>query len=292
MASHKLPVFETIGASYRFLAGNLVPIFKVCAVPFALPAVIQYFYGGWALQNQIDALAATTSPRDPANLLMNGMEGAYLYAVLANTVQAALVGFAAVALHRMVLFGHHNPHLSAGPMDIRFVGLSVGMVIVFGALGALYFGIVSRAAQGAVSPGVTLFAAVIYLVIGIFSLRLVQMFPIVVAEGRISLTRSWDLTRGNWWRMFWSYFLAFLPLGLVAMFLVPLIMGRPLFPSPPRDLDEWRAMLEQQRGMLLASALVSFVIGIISTALGVALLSFGYKKLNGQGFHAVLTEQE
>jgi len=290
MAEHKLPVFETIGASYRFVFGNLVPIFKVCAIPFAVLAVASYFYSGWALQQQIDALKATSSAQAMVRAMMESVSGTFLFAAVANLVQAALVGFAAVALHRMVLFGEHNPRLSAGPMDMRFVGLSVGAVVAFGLVGALYFGVIAGAMQTGTNPVVVLPAAVAVLVIMIFSLRLVQMFPIVVAEGRISFARSWELTRGNWWRIFWSYLLAFLPFMLVVTLVVPVLLGQPLIPTPPRDLDDWRTLLEKQHDALPLSVFVNFLIGIISTALGVALLSFGYKKLNGQDFHAVLTQ--
>lgn len=291
MASHKLPVFETIGASYRFVFGNLAPIFTVCAVPIGLLSVAGYLLNRWSLDDQI----ANFNPADhePKAHVAAAFEPTALALPMAvNCIEAALVGFAAAALHRMVLFGQHHPRLSAGPIDLRFVGLSVAAVIAYGVLAAVYFWAIFGSVQDKTSPAAALPIIIAYLVILIISLRFVQMFPIVVAEGRISFARSWELTRGNWGAIFFTYLLAFLPFffaGMVSMFLV---VGTGVFSSIGQDGAAMLKMLQATRDTLLPMAVLNFVLYVLSTALGVALLSFGYKKLNGQDFYAVVTEQD
>ena len=49
--------------------------------------------------------------------------------------------------------------------------------------------------------------------------------PVVVAENRISLRRPWELSRGNFWRIFAIALAIVIPLALLAFLLMLLVVG-------------------------------------------------------------------
>jgi hypothetical protein len=272
----KILVFETVGATYRFVAFNIVRIFIVSALPFALIAVVESIADRVLIPIQLAAMDTghTVSP-----VVLVG-------ALVRECITGMLIALAAAALHRMILFGDRSAGLRLGPIETKFMLTSLLFGLTLGILQAAqsYFlaGQLER-------PGSPVMAAgflfnILYLVAAVFSVRFLQMFPIVVAEGRIDPARSWTLTSGNWWNIVGTYFFAYLPLFAIVVVSI-FIEGVP--DTSPAAI---RANLEAGLQFDPVGLAIGFVVGIISTAIGVGLLSFGYKQLNGQGFHAVLTE--
>ena len=80
---------------------------------------------------------------------------------------------------------------------------------------------------GQVSPGGAGLVLLIALVMLVLAIRMLMTAPVASAEtsGPIAIIRrSWDLTRGNWWRLF-AFFLLFLIAVVIVMLAVGAILG-------------------------------------------------------------------
>jgi hypothetical protein len=161
-----------------------------------------------------------------------------------------------------------------------YLGATILWILPF----ALIIGGIAGAAgaQGAVaSPRISPGAAIIILVavaaMVFFAIRMLMTSPVASAEriGPIAiLKRSWELTAGNWWRLF-GFFLLFVIAALIVLAAVASVMGllaRLLFGS-----------LEPLTIGALAVALVGQLVAAAITVLLMVMLARIYVQLSGQG---------
>lgn len=101
------------------------------------------------------------------------------------------------------------------------VGMAVGGGVILAAVGRSLlhgYGILL-----VVLYGIAAFCFYIYTAV-----RLTFLLPaVVMAEHKIGLERSWELGRGNFWRMFGLYLAIFIPVAIVASVLQQIILASP-----------------------------------------------------------------
>lgn len=173
--TNKIRVFETVGASYRFVAFNIVRIFIVGALPFALIAVVESIADRVLIPIQLAAMDAghTVSP-----VVLAG-------ALVRECITGMLIALAAAALHRMVLFGDRSAGLRLGPIETQFMLTSLLFGLTLGILQAAqsYFllGDVGRPSGANVLAG--LLVNILYLVAAVLSVRFLQSFRLSSPRG-------------------------------------------------------------------------------------------------------------
>lgn len=151
-------------------------------------------------------------------------------------------------------------------------GVLIGLVAAFGAKLFAH----GYAVAGAVVLGLVIVCAFVYI-----AFRLFFFLPaVVVAEERIGLGRSWELGGGNFWRMFFIYLLAVIPVGFVAglvleMSILPVVISQAMrLPHDPTAQD----ILDFVRGLLPVLPLVAVILiaqsialrGLLAGAIGTA----------------------
>ena len=268
-----LRVFGTVGRAYGFLFREFGTILRLSWLPLLLLTIVQYFVGLAIIQPIAD------DPTDLSGMFTSpsGMLGS-LTNLLAYTAGTAVV---AVALHRVILFGARRPgqyfYLSFGRTEWLFMATLLSAylasVLLFGAIFYL------------MPPWLTmllslfLFVTVIYLWV-----RLSLIFPVIVAEGRYDFGQARAITRDRFWRLFGLWLVVFVPILLVSSIVQPLVAFGSFRATP-----ELLATHAQDVPTHIKLSVMSFVLTLVSGALGVAVLSYAYKALSGRGPDDIVT---
>jgi hypothetical protein len=287
---HKLPVGPTIRTAYQFLSVEMGTVIRLSWFPLLIAAVVQAL----ATRASIDAMVANGAFMTPGG----GSAPSTIWDLAAIVVMVIAYAMVAVAIHRIILFGDRRRGtyllVSFGRAELLFMVIPVIVVIVVALIGSGGLGVAyllgAFESQGA-NDALMFVPLAIFLVMGYFAVRLGLVYPIIVAENRFDIGQSWKLSAGNFWRLFWTYFLGSLPLlivTLVLMFLLSMI----ILPMVMRSGLEATASVEQiaasVKDAIIYQAALSYLLTVISVALGVALLCFSYKALRGIGSNDLL----
>jgi hypothetical protein len=116
-------------------------------------------------------------------------------------------------------------------MIVLVIGIAIAGGLLF-ALGAVALGTVLHGAA-ATAAGILGGAALVLFLYGVMIFLAVRMTffipPVVVAERKIDLARVWQLTHGNFWRIFIIGLALVIPLGLIVLAAVVALYGPTLF---------------------------------------------------------------
>jgi hypothetical protein len=232
---NKIPVWHTVARTYGFAFGKYFAILGIIWLPLLIQSAITY-----ALQLPLhDLMAAAAHGQapmlDPRFARLN---------LLVQIVALIALTIVSVGITKEVLGIRTGPrffYAGFGGAELRVVVgyfalllLFVVFVIAF-VLGLLILAGISAVIAGQLaSPAVKGIAALVIICAG-FAVWLALLYAIVrltflflpstVAEQRIGIARSWELTSGNFWRIFAIGVLVFLPL-IVAVFVLGLaILG-------------------------------------------------------------------
>ena len=123
----------------------------------------------------------------------------------------------AVSWHRFILFGPEgggNPFRPRfGAREWKFFGLGVLLNVIEKVIEIPIEALGSQGNEvGSVVVGLVLLAVFFYLFI-----RLFLALPVIAADRQSALAEAWNLSRGNFWRLFLSVALVFVPLFAVWM---------------------------------------------------------------------------
>jgi len=257
---NKIPVMDTAGRVWNFATNELPTIFRLTWCPLSLVLLIQlistYFIFRAVGVGQQGSLGAVIMP-----IVM------MFFVMVATTV-------AVVALHRLILFGDDKPghyvYLSFGKTEFLFVALPVAIYFV------MFIVIVVTALISQWLTGLVGLAAVFVI------FRVFLIFPIIVVEGRYDFEQAWDLGRGNVLRFVGLFLIVFLPI-LVVMVIIGVIVGALI----PNTFDP-RTFQPAFGPRIVFDLAFQFVASIVSTALGVGVLSYSYKAAKGLAPDATL----
>jgi len=280
---NKLPVGQIIRSAYAFTFGEIGTVIGLIWIPTLINAIASFIFlevGGGA-----DGSAA--------------VPGAFVLYVIMLVVLTAMM---AVAVTKQALGIRKGPALayfSLGANEWRVVGgfgllylVLMAFLLMFGLIGAvlgLAGGAVLQnqsvmvATAGAL--GLVGVAAMIYVFV-----RLSFFFvPVALNEGGLSLPRSWQLTAGNFWRIFAIGLAVTLPLLIVQAGAEYIVLGPGYFDSiakalaDPANIARYQAeQAEMARAATPVLLGISLVLAPILQGLLWAPAAFAYRVLSGK----------
>jgi len=295
----KIPVRETIAEAYRFTFVRLEHVIGVIWLPVLILTVGGYFISGPYLSAEAAALNGDISQLGPA------MVSLFVFEIV-SLVLTAVVG---VAVTREILSPLQRPLLlrfGLGATEMRLTGAFAGLIVllVVSILACLLVAVVAGAALGGLLPptpglnaadrlagtGALLVIFLSPLLIYLFVRLSFLVVPSVVMEGKFGIERSWELTKGNFWRIFAISLAVALPIMIVSAIVQIFVLGPEYFQHAMAAFgdkaEQARHSSEQVR--ILASKLpflmgFSFVMAPFTYGLTFAAPAFAWRALTGQG---------
>lgn len=230
--TNKIPVGATIAHAYRFFFGNIPALLRATWIPLLLHLAVAL-----VMSRRMALFFAAIDAHDPAAVTLLG--SVLLLLCLALILFAAQFAAATeVALGRppYPLF-----HVPLGRATWRLLGGFIAAVLAIGAValaGLVILWIVSallklmfHATPGArpiVLTVVALEMTAFFLLFTFASVRLLFLVaPVNVAEQKLGVTQSWELTAGNFWRAFLVTLAIMIPVAAANYALAIAIAGFP-----------------------------------------------------------------
>lgn len=293
----KIPVGQTIRFAYAFTFGEIGTIIGLIWIPTLINAVAGFFATGTYYHALADSLDSGLPPMGTA---------ATLPLVLAF-VSLLLLAMISVAITQQALGIRSGPafaHISLGSAELRTFGGFFGLYLLLVLFALVFLVVVGGLAIGAAAAikatagaaplvelgsGLAALIGVLALVYMIVRLSFL-LVPSVVDGGEFGLTRSWQLTKGNFWRIVAVALATIMPVTLVFAAAEFAILG-PDFYKPNLTLAKdttasLHLMAQQMRAMqthMPALMGLSFVISPVLYGLVFAPAAFAYRALTGQG---------
>jgi hypothetical protein len=306
----KIPVGRTIGLSYSFAFGDFLPLLGVLWLPLLLSGVAGFFVVLPIYQHMPDMLDAIA--RDPHGTqgFPPEMAATFRWSGLFNLFSLAILSVIAVGVTREALglrkgprfvyfsFGIDELLIIAGYLVIvaLMVVAVIALFIVGGIVGVVGASVFASGAAGHADPramigsGMALFGVLIVLVefafIYVFVRLSYLMIPITVAEHAFGVFRSWELTKGNFWRIFLITLAVLLPLAIVEVVALVFVYGSALVDvataahKNPGDFPHVMAQFMRGFGKVMPYVWgVSFIFSPIIYGLWLAPAAFAYRAL-------------
>jgi len=258
----KIPVFKTIADAYAFAFGKFFNNVGTVWLPTALLLAAAWFFLPPYFAAFTDFLSHFKPGVQPDNATaltaMNGMMGIYRLALIFYIADIALAAQMMLGLTREAFGLRKGPafvFLSAGPAFWRLFGAYLAVVVIVLSvnyalvIAALLVGVIAAIIGAAVAAIVTMpdktvlaivagasFVVLIFAVVAAaFYIRVRLTFlltPAIVAEGKFDLVRPWQLTKGNFWRIFVIGFAIFVPLAIVFNIIFFIAVASVFWPFP------------------------------------------------------------
>lgn len=227
---NKIPVGRTIAFAYSFTFGQIGTVIGLIWLPLLLFFIGDFFATTYYAQG----MAAWTAGGDPTAF------GKPLLAIMGFYFAALfLIAIVGVAITRQAMGlrkGSALIHFTLGPAEFNlFLSLIAAYLVMVAVLVALILGVLLvigvasvalSAAANAMSKtaaywtGFGMGVAIVFAAVGALvyvAARLVFLLAAVtVAEEKIDLIRSWQLTQGNFWRIFLVGLATVVPILLVS----------------------------------------------------------------------------
>jgi hypothetical protein len=296
---NKIPVMQTVAASYRFTFGGLSKVIGLIWLPIIILTVGGYF----TMVPYFSGMAGALESGDVSQ------QGSLLLRELAfEIVMIVLMAVIAVAITREILNPVRRPsflRFALGPTEFRVVGglialffliivfivilVIVGLVIGFAINAILPAAGAAPGSKGAAGigalEGIIGFLGLVYIMVRLGFL----LVPAVAMEGGFGLERSWTLTKGNFWRIVAIVALTMLPILIVAALIDMTILG-PDFLNPHLELAhdpaaQMRHSAEQMRQMSAHLPLmmgIGFLLAPFTYGMTFAPAAFAYRALTGK----------
>ncbi len=292
----KIPVRQTIVSAYRFAFVSLEKVIALIWLPIIVLTVADYFVNG-------HFLAARAAALDSGDVSQLGpvFAGQFVFVFVSLLLKAVI----AVAICREILKPLERPvwlRFSLGGTELRVVGgmLALAALIALVAIicmvaGMVLSGAVPLAAKGlapgqqalgmAVLIGLVLSPLLIYGFVRLGSL----MLPGAVMDGGIGLERSWQLLKGNAWRMLLVSLAVGLPVTLVYFAARGIILGPDSLNPHIELMGDQAAQLRHSAEEMRQTAIhlpllegLDFILAPFLYGLGFAAPAFVYKALKDE----------
>ena len=305
---NKLPVFKTTGQVFGFVVERrfftllrLVWFPSLLAMIFSILPAIYVFakYGTVPQKFEHQIVGVKVNLEVGADPVIAGLD-------LLNFIASMLLGaIVAVSIHRLILLDDRKPGTF---FNLRLTGQEwlyilawilyfVVMMLAFAPIyGHLLYSVhgqlqslpwndpeaVSKVLAPALNdPRTAVAFGLSILFMFVVLVRFGLVFPIIVAENRLSFGRSWVLTRGNFWRLilFWILviilgFILLMVMMAIIVFAVAAMFGSVLLGG--QTVGALGILV-----FIVPAAVAFLVYFVIAVAIFVAALSFSYRALAG-----------
>ena len=306
----KIPVGQTISQTYGFSFGRYLPIMGAIWLPIVLLGVFVYFIFLPDMANfpAIMQQAAQHATQDPHTPFMPAAMGRMTgHAYLLDIIELVLFSAIAVGITKEALGLRTGPrfvYLSFGKAELLVMGayFLVFVIVIVAVIATVIVGGIVVAAlvfagsggHGGTGPtamssvgigfllGVLIFFACLY-----FITRLTYLIvPVSVAEGRFGIGRSWELTKGNFWRILAVALATILPLIVLEMIVALIALG-PAFASFAMEVQKnpdaanahLVTMMQGMTSFMIYAYVIGLVIAPIVYGLTFGQAAFAYREL-------------
>ena len=308
---NKIPVGATIAQSYRFAFGNFLNNLGACWMPLSLMFIGFYFL----IPPYIQLLShfAAMAGKDPAAQAVAMQENVVLMGtimpimMLAGIVIYVCLISATVGVTKEALGLRTGSAFFQFPFDkavwrtlatmlllIAILMAAEFAAIIIGAIAALAGTFLLTNVSVALKGGLGfLLGAIFFCAYAYGLIRLVfLLIPTVVAEGKISVKRSWDLAGGNFWRIIVLFLSLIIPVLIVEWVCVLAILGPELFlplsaAATPQEVGDHFRQIFDNTGARLQSLWyvylpLGFLVYVFILSLGSGMNAFAYRALTAQ----------
>ena len=293
---NKIPVGQTIRFAYAFTFGEIGTVIGLIWIPTLIQTVADFFILGTYYPVLADAFDAGAAPSGPAALLP-------LLLVVVSMLTMAMVG---VAITQQVLGLRAGPvfaHIAFGSAELKVFGgyfFLYGLAILFLFVFVLAVSLVSAGSLAAVNfmgGGAPAFAVglVVLSLVGLAAAIFVMtrlsylLVPTILDGADFGVLRSWQLTRGNFWRIFIVGLATLLPLFIVIDVVGAIFLGPPPVAAQSATPATVEALLHSFAAELrstLPHLPVLMGVGLVMSPLTYGLLfapaAFAYRVLSGK----------
>lgn len=290
---NKIPVGQTVRLAYAFTFGEIGTVIGLIWVPTLIYAVASFF----ALRAYYNTLADSLQSGLPPSGAGVGLP--FLLAFLAML----LVGIVGVSLTQQVWGLRQGPayaHIALGSAELRAFGGFFGLyllLILFIAIVAIVLGIAAAGSASAIQSNPRLvgpagigFATVAGICLVFYAVIRLSflLVPSVVDSGEFGLTRSWQLTKGNFWRIVAVGAATLLPIALIFAVAELAILGPSLFlpdmtNGAGANLNKLASQMRAMQDHMPVLMGLSFVVSPLLYGLMFSASAFAYRALSGQG---------
>jgi hypothetical protein len=227
----KIPIGPTIASAYGFTFGGLGTVIGLIWIPFLLYTVGRFLIGNYT--NQLVSSGDPTSVGRSALVAMGfSLVSVFLIAVIGVSLTRQVMSprNGSVIAHFAVGTAEFNYFLSL--LAVFFVMLVVYIAAVIADLVVIGIATSAISTIGPITGKTLLLSVAGAIVLLDFSLLIYigvrlgfLVAPVTVVEGKIDLVRAWQLTRGNFWRMFVVLAVTLGPILVVSQLAVAAIVG-------------------------------------------------------------------
>ncbi len=291
---NRIPVGQTIRFAYAFTFGEIGTVIGLVWIPVVISAVAEFL------------VERVLGGGEPAAGATAALPPGFGYLALYSILAVLLIAMVAVAIARQALGLRQGPavaHVSLGTTELHVFGGIAGLYLLFFifAMGLTLAVMIAGGLAGLLAPskavGETIGAAAgsLAALVGLGAIfyalvRLSFLFvPSAIAGGGFGLSRSWELTRGNFWRIVAIGAATALPATLVVFAINMAILGPDYLASivaMVQDQAHFAKYAADQSRMTSAKLPlllgVSLVLAPINYGLLFAPAAFAYRALSGK----------
>ena len=305
----KIPVGQTIGRSYGFAFGDFLPLLGLLWLPLLLSGVAAYFVLLPMYQHMPDMLDAIARNPHGMRTFSPEMAATFRWSGLFNLFSIAILAVIAVGVTREALGLRKGPrfvYLSFGIDEILIIAGyllilvlmiigAIALIIVSGIVGVVGAAVFASGAAGHpdprsfIGPGIGLGLLIIvveFVFVYVFVRLSYLMIPVTVAEHGFGVFRSWELTKGNFWRIFVISLAVLLPLVIIEFVAMSFAFGSSLpgilsaMQKSPNDMAHQMGQLMRGFGTVLPYMwAIGFILSPIIYGLWLAPAAFAYRAL-------------
>lgn len=232
---NKIPVGRTIAHSYGFAFGRYFTLFAIVWLPLLAWAALSYYLRMPMHDAMVASIHAGQGPMPQfarVNLLVQ-LVGLVLFAIMSVGITKEVLGLPRGPRFFYAGFGAAELRVIVGYfaivlLFIVFVFAFVIAILILAGLSKVIVGnAASQVTRGIVALAIVFIACSVWLALIYALVRLTFLFlPATVAEKRIGIMRSWELTAGNFWRIFAIGAVVLLPVFVLGFAVGAMILGR------------------------------------------------------------------
>ena len=291
---NKLPVGQTIRFAYAFTFAEIGTVIGLIWIPTLINVLTGFFATRAYYQAAADSMEGAV-PMAGATVLLP------FVTVLVSTLTLAMIGVSIVRQALGLRKGPAFAHFSFGAAELRVFGglfmlymLLVLVIVVFviATAGAAASAVLLGPAAGTAPAGIGIALAALAGLGALFyvTIRLsFVMVPASLESGAYGLTQSWELTKGNFWRIFAVGLTTLLPILLIVGLGEIAILGPDILvpdlgtaKNQAANLHRMAAQLRAMQGHLPLLMGLSFVVSPLMYGLMFAPAAFAWRILSGK----------
>ena len=297
--AHKVPVGGTIAHAYGFAFSNILNNLGAIWIPAVILYAIMFVFRA-SYANTL--LSMSTNPQAALAGLQYMFVGMIVFGVL---IVAQIAGLTKEALGLRTgnawlqfpfgaatwrLLGAYLLYLIV--MIVLYIGVFVASLLFAGIFAGVAGAGAGGGARGAIAGlgiAAVVFVLFVFCAFVYIATRLSFLLaPVVVAEHKISLIRSWELTKGNFWRIFVVFLAMIIPLFVLEFVVLWAVYGSSLIPPmhPGVTPEELNAFNQHQRQVIANSQnwwFITYPLGLLVTVIFYGIFTgasaFAYRAL-------------